>query len=229
MVVFHVIFFLDFFSIVHFSYGQDGWFILARFVQLSFLLLVGIGIQLSYQKTVADRGLKIDFLKKNIYRGFIVFCAGLLVTLGSWLFLAEGYIRFGVLHLIGVSIIVLGFIVNYPRFALFLSLLIYLASFPISTIVIPESYWLVIGFHVQNFYTLDYFPIFPWMAVPALGIWFGHILLKNYRRNYPAPSFLESSRFAHLLAVLGQHSLLIYLIHLPIILVIIGISQKLFS
>lgn len=228
MIVFHFVFFLDFLSLVQMAYGQGGWFILARFVQWSFLLLVGIGIQLSYQKTIADRGLKIDFLKKNIFRGLIVFCAGLLVTLASWLFLPEGYIRFGVLHLIGASIIILGFIVNYPRFALLLSLLFYLASFPINTIIIPESYWLILGFYVENFYTLDYFPIFPWMGVPALGIWLGHILLKGYQRNYPNPAFLESSRPAQLLAALGQRSLMIYLIHVPIIIGIIVVTQKLF-
>jgi|CXWL01.1.fsa_nt_gi uncharacterized membrane protein len=228
MIVFHIVFFLDFLAIVSFAYDQGVWHVLARTVQWSFLLLVGISMQLSYQRILFHGGSKLDFLKRNIFRGMIIFLAAILVTTATAFYNFESYIRFGVLHLIAVSVIFLGFIVNCPRFSFILALIIYLLSFPIAATVVSESGLLIFGFAVQDFYTLDYFPIFPWMAIPTLGISLGYFLLDGYQRHYPSPVFLESSRLALIFVSLGKRSLLIYLIHIPIILALLMLVQRFF-
>ena len=44
--------------------------------------------------------------RKFLSRGAGIFLLGLLVTAGTWLYLKEGFIVFGILHLIGISVMI---------------------------------------------------------------------------------------------------------------------------
>ena len=75
-------------------------------------------------------------------------------------------------------------------------------------------------FKPYNFYTVDYFPLFPWWGVVLLGIFLGKQLYPGYKRIFPLPDW---SRVPLIQAVsfLGQHSLTIYILHQPIIIIIL--------
>lgn len=219
MVLFHVIFFYDYLGIRPFSYAIGEWYVLARSVQWSFLLLVGIGVQLSYQKSLLQGRSDREFFLKNAKRAFIVFACGMLVTAFSAVIDPIAFVRFGVLHLIGVSILLLGSVVRFPKLSLVMSGLVYLLSYPISQTSFAALWPVVLGFQTQQLYiSLDHFPLFPWLAIPLLGVWLGSVFFKNFQRSYHVPSGLEHSQIMRLLAAIGQHSLLIYLLHAPLIL-----------
>jgi hypothetical protein len=42
---------------------------------------------------------------KFIRRGLFIFCLGLIITFATWIYLSRGFIIFGILHCIGISII----------------------------------------------------------------------------------------------------------------------------
>ncbi len=77
------------------------------------------------------------------------------------------------------------------------------------------------GIHSPSFWSVDYEPVFPWSGFVIAGIGIGGIL---YPGGLRAPAFprLPDSILSPL-AVLGRHSLAIYLVHQPAILLILQI------
>jgi uncharacterized membrane protein len=70
------------------------------------------------------------------------------------------------------------------------------------------------------FVTVDYFPLLPWLGVVSLGLFAGKILYTDYKRRYYLPD-LSQSLLTRTFGFLGRHSLLIYLIHQPIIIIVL--------
>jgi len=98
MVVYHLGFDLHYFVGINLAFNSLSWQIFQIFIASLFLLLVGVSMSLKYSK---HENIKFSsFLK----RGSQVFALGLLITLVTYFF-TDGPIWFGILHLIGASII----------------------------------------------------------------------------------------------------------------------------
>ena len=78
-----------------------------------------------------------------------------------------------------------------------------------------------LGFPYDGFYSTDYFSLFPWFFLFLTGF---YLYQKVEKEGYLQTSFF--SRKIKLLAYLGKHSLLLYLVHQP---VIYGIQELLFK
>jgi uncharacterized membrane protein len=123
-------------------------------------------------------------------------------------------IVFGILHLIGASI-VLAYpflrlkLANVALGLLCIAIGLYLNDFSAAH---PWLAWLGIR---PTYFMLDYWPLFPWFGVALLGVFAGNALYgdasKRATRATPQP---PSSRP---LAFLGRHSLLAYFVHQPVL------------
>ena len=222
MVTFHFIFDLNFFGIYSFniSSGFLWWF--ARITASMFIFLVGVSLSLSYTRTTLlnNYGTERDLFLKYLKRGLKIFSYGLLVTAATWIFIGNGFIIFGILHFIGIAIILEYVVIKRKYLNLFLGLAfiaagIYLMSFRF------DFYGLLwLGFTPNNFYTVDYFPLLPWLGIVSLGIFLGNTLYETYVRQFKLPD-LSSNLMVRIFSFLGKHSLLIYLIHQPIIIILL--------
>ena len=154
-----------------------------------------------------------------VRRGILVFACGALVTLVTVLVLPKDRIVFGVLTFLGSAMIITGLVrgllerINcFAGFfgALVLFFLTYdlkcgyigLAGFHLST---------YLGFMDKSFFSTDYFAIIPWLFLFEAGY---YLLGIADRTNFK--SFLEKG-YMPPLEWLGRHSLLIYLIHQPVL------------
>jgi len=80
--------------------------------------------------------------------------------------------------------------------------------------------WLFpIGIHSHEFYSADYFPLLPWSLIFLFGSFVG-ISVKAGK----VPSFAYQSHIKFF-EKLGQHSLIIYIVHIPIIYVLVFAVQ----
>ena len=61
-----------------------------------------------------------------------------------------------------------------------------------------------------NYNTMDYFPIFRWFWLSAIGLFIGNNVYKDGKRTYSNPGF-DKNGFSNLFVVLGKYSLEIYL------------------
>lgn len=226
MITYHFLFDLSFFGIYHFNIFSGMLWYFPRLIAFTFIFLVGISLHLSYTRTQMQ-GLytkEIDFFFKYLKRGLWIFFLGLLITLATWIFIRAEFIQFGILHFIGLAIIIQYPLLRYNQRYRYLNLvsgLIFItAGLYLTSFTYNFSWLLWLGFIPQYLQTVDYFPLLPWLGVVSLGIFTGGILYKNYQRRFKLPDlsqYLPIKTFCFL----GQHSLLIYFIHQPILILLL--------
>ena len=215
MILFHFLYDLNFFGIYKISLYTGYFLIYAYTVGTIFLLLVGLSLALSY-KRIKNNSTKKQVFTKYLLRGLKIFGLGMVITFGTWIYLRNGFVVFGVLHCIGISILF-----SYPFLKLRYSNLILGIILILCGIILKnftfDFYWLLwLGFTPSTFYTVDYYPILPWFGVILIGIFAGNILYPEYKRKFHLKD-LSSSKITKSLSLLGRHSLIIYLIHQPIL------------
>ncbi len=209
MIVFHFTFDLDFLEIFPVNMDSGFWLVIGNFVRFTILSLVGVSLFLSHKKYTT----RSNYLKRQIIRAVKLFLIALGISLATWLTFPDSYIRFGVLHLISIGIIAGALLIKNPRTLAVLMFLMLILGSVFTNIQLNTSLFLPFGITPHGFNTLDYFPIFPWLAIVFFGIVFAHIfdihsLLVNPKK-LPRIRILEK---------IGQNSLIIYLVHQPILL-----------
>lgn len=218
MIVFNWSYTLRYFNIFRISGGWLYWFAFPRFIGGLFIFIMGLSLVLNYN-SLKD---KKSVYSNNIRRGLKIFSLGLLITLVTWIFFPREFIIFGILHLIGISIILATPFLKSKRASLVLGIAIILVGLILQNFTFDFSWLLWLGFVPSNFVTFDYFPIIPWFGVSLLGVYFGNILYKNNKRNFKIPD-LSRSIFVRGVNFLGRNSLIIYLLHQPLLLLVLFI------
>jgi len=218
MVLFHTLFDLNYFQIFIIQVYAGFWRYFAFATASLFLLIVGISLTISRSRAVSKiPGNQLTL--KFVSRGAGIFLLGLLVTAGTWLYIREGFIVFGILHLIGVSIMISPLFFRFKKFNLVLGFLfITIGSFLAN---VNGPVWLLpLGIHPAAFWSVDYEPIFPWYGIVLFGMGVGEYLYPEGKRNFALPRIPVF--FEQPFAFLGRHSLIIYLVHQPLIILLLA-------
>ena len=152
---------------------------------------------------------------------------GMALTILS-LALGMGIIAFGILHVIGVSVILAYPLLEYRLPNLFLGLsLIAIGAYMMVRDVSSESPWLLpLGVVPEGMIMPDYRPLLPWFGVVLLGLFAGKVVYGGGKR--PAGLAQRTPAVARPLVPLGRNSLFIYLVHQPIlvaVLVALGVIE----
>ena len=214
MILFHLLWDLDYFGIVRLNksmYNSNVIF------QALFLILVGITLAVKSNRTKEP---STDVYKQIMHHGLWIFSLGMAITAVTLLFMPERPVLFGILHCIGISIVLSVFILRFKTYNIVFAATIITAGFIIGHyhVTHPTILHLMLGLHQTNVwkYTIDYFPLIPWFGVTLLGVGIGNILYKNNKRRFKMPN-LPSYKPITIFSWLGKHSLAIYLFHQPII------------
>lgn len=217
-------------------YTGEAGFIWQQTICWSFILLSGFCMQ---------------FSRRSVRNGLQLLLISLVITLITALFLPEERIIFGVLTLLGISMLLTEGLKKLRRLAvnkrLFPAdraphwgwLLLasgsafvllrdinqgYLGFGPWRWIRLPRQlydglFMTFLGFEEKGFFSTDYFSLLPWYPLFLTGYALGGLFLT--RGWLTDPAWKKKIRIP---AFLGQHSLLIYLLHQPLL---FGIAQLL--
>ena len=217
MIVFHFFFDLDFLGIAEREMYAGGWGIFQKAIATTFLLLVGVSLTLSYARAQKHHAIPSLFAKYG-KRALMVFGCGVLITLVTYLLYPQQYIVFGILHMIGVSILLaLAFLSLYWLNLVLGVVLIYLGTI-VQQQVVQTKALLWLGFVYPGFTTLDYYPLLPWFGVVLVGLFLGKYFYPRAERRFRsvfAP--IPAGWIPKLLSWMGRRSLMIYLVHQPIL------------
>jgi len=227
MVVYHTGYDLAFFHNFDFDPLSGNWKLLARSTATLFLLLVGISFVISWERLPAEArktqaGTRIRGIRtaaafcKYLKRGLTILAFGLLITIVTYFWDPDTYIRFGILHMIGVSVILLPFFRRLREWNVLIATLIIMLGINIrnfSLFTFPFSLLLPFGITPPNFTTLDYYPLLPWFGVVLIGLALGDFFYIRTKRT-PKPT----NQMLQFLSFPGKHALIIYLVHQPILL-----------
>jgi uncharacterized membrane protein len=205
MVVYHFLFNLDyFFGLV----DMNNYFIkfIGRFCAILFLLLVGVSLTLSYRK-------RKDYLFLHLFkRGFFIFFLGMVITFITFILFPDNFIRFGIIHLIGLSIIISYPFLRLKYFNLLLGFIFIFIGLLFKNYILDSKLFFIFGLRYSGFYTFDYYPIFPWFGFILLGIFLGKSSFLNLIINLKFRSYY-CIIIRNILSFFGRYSLLIYMFH----------------
>lgn len=203
MVIYHAAYDLVTYHGWHLEIFEGGWLILARASLILFLLVSGMSQALSHR----SKGPAIRWK-----RFAQVAAAAALVSIATYVMDPETYVQFGVLHLIAVSALLLPFFARFKTWNMLIGFLI-LAIAMLMPSASPEVFgtsavpMIVLGFPPVHFQTVDYVPLIPWFGVVLMGYACGYL----WKSKENASALLQN------LAWPGRHSLLIYLLHQPVL------------
>lgn len=167
-------------------------------------------------------GVCVTIGRRSIRRGLQVLGCGMLitaVTVGMYLLnMADRFIiiYFGVLHLLGVCMLLWPVFRRLPAWALaVLGIGAVALGHWFDTLLVPQPWLFPLGLRDAFFTSSDYFPLFPHLGWFLLGAGLGKLLYKEKTSLLPWRG--AESLPIRFLRFCGRHSLWIYLIHQPVL------------
>ena len=159
---------------------------------------------------------------KSVRRGLIVFACGMLITAVTYgmyrlgMSGADVVVKFGVLHLLGVCMLVYPAFKKLPPAALaLLGLAIAITGYAIRGVVVPQHWLFPLGLTYEGFTSSDYFPLFPQLGYFLIGAAIGKTAYREKRTFLPGA--FQQTPVARFFCWCGRQSLFIYLLHQPIV------------
>jgi uncharacterized membrane protein len=217
MIGFHLTWDMVSLGLVQVNMGRGPWPWFSRVISTMFLSLAGISLVISDSR----RG-DTPAWRKYLLRGLRIFGLAMVVTLVTYLTLGRGFVVFGILHLIGFSIVAA--IPFLPYRHRWLSLILGLALLVVGSYVNRQTAhhpWLIwLGINQLGRPMADWYPVLPWFGMMLVGLWLGHTLYTDGERRFILAD-LSRAPVIRQLGLLGRHSLLIYMAHQPILMGIV--------
>ena len=209
MIAFHFIYDLNSFGFsdipLFTHWAGIAWRCLIVFL---FLSAVGISLVIAHSKGIKFK----KFLKRLLYLGI----AALFVSAGTYVMFPDGWVYFGILHLIWFSTIIAISFVNLPKTSLLIAALILIGA------IFDQPNLSFISYLLEPylpFGSVDYYPLFPWLSFVFIGIYLGHNPFYQkifiFRLNW--------------LEVIGKHALIIYLTHQLVLFSVVSLAYNLLN
>ncbi len=206
MIFYHFCYDLNYLQIVTFDfYHHPFWLSLRTLIVGLFVGIVGISLHLATVK-----GLRLQAFVKRL--AILLFCA-ILISVVSFILFHERFIFFGILHFIALASVLGLLFLRWLWFNFICggTLLVIGVSFQHPFFNSDILQW--IGLMTHKPATEDYVPLLPWFGIVLLGMALSRYL---YVGGYLHGQI--QSLWGRRLAWMGQHSLLIYMLHQPILL-----------
>lgn len=193
-------------------------------------LIAGIFIVLS--------GISCRYSRSNLKRGLKAVLLGMVLTVVTLIFMPGEAIYFGILHFMGTSMMLFALInplldkIN-PIIGLIVAIMIYILTQHLPhgwigigelvRIALPQqlytkSYLLPLGFAGAG---SDYFPLIPYFFMYLAGSFLGVFFRRN---QMPGWLYDTHSRF---FSKLGRNTIVIYMLHQPVIMAVLWVFFKL--
>jgi uncharacterized membrane protein len=202
MILFHIIYDLNEFVSINLDYSSGFWYYVGRISAFLFIFLAGINSGFSHSP---------------IKRGIVVFSFGIIVTITTYIFMKDLYVRFGILHFLGISMFLYPLFRKTNNFILFLLALLIII---VSNVGLLDKMNLIVFLEgIFGGMSIDYYPLFPYLSIFIFGV----LTYKLF--YYKRKSIFNLNIKSKLVCFISKYSLIIYLIHQPIILGIIFLSK----
>ena len=208
MITFHFAFDLMYFGFAKSDLiYQPDWRLFERMIASSFLFIAGLSLFITH-------GSSINWKSFTRRYGMTAVCAAL-ISLVTYILFNVDMIRFGILHAISVSGLISLLLLKLNSFSLaLLAFLILLINLLIPQPLQGDYFWQWLIYTNETPHSLDYRPIIPWIAPFILGM-ASYQLFKKWGLLETSNSVIYSE--LAILSWLGRNSLIIYLIHQPIL------------
>jgi uncharacterized membrane protein len=169
--------------------------------------------------------------RRSVRRGLIVFGCGMVITAVTFGMYKFGFdksimIYFGVLHCLGVCMILWALFKKCPTWLLaLLGIAMVILGLYLRGRITASDYWLIpLGFLPPRFATSDYFPLFPNLGYFLLGSTLGRTVYR--KKESLLPQVNQNHFLVRFFSFCGRQSLLIYLAHQPILALVCSLLSR---
>jgi len=173
-------------------------------------------------------------------RGLLVYCGGMVISAVTLIAMPSSRVMFGILTFLGSSMILmipLDLLCKkiQPLFGAVCSFLLFMFTYPVNRgyfalgkevlVTLPKEWYAnafttYVGFDEAGFYSTDYFSILPWFFLFVSGYFLHGVVFQKTHKCEAEHSmlvlFLEKS-ICPPLGWLGRRSLIIYMLHQPVV------------
>lgn len=215
MAIYHFTWDLEFFGyIAGGTANSGGWMVFARCIAASFLFLAGIGLALGH-----GNGIRWPSFWRRLAK---IAGAAALISVATYFAMPDAFIFFGILHSIAAASLV-GLL--FLRLPVALTVAVAIAAIAAPQFLRAEIFnqpalWWV-GLSSAPPRSNDYVPLLPWLGPFLLGLAIGRIA---QARGFLAPLAGLNTGLSpklHLLERAGRNSLVVYLLHQPILIALV--------
>jgi len=174
--------------------------------------------QLSAVMFILISGISSYLSKSNTRRGLKVFGAALIISVISHAYNMNEGIKFGILHFLGISMFLSPVFTKLNVYIVMLTgLAVIGAGNFLLRIRANSDLMFFLGIRSEQFTSADYYPMLPWFGLFLFGVAAGKLLYTN------KVSKLNINLNENIITRCGRNTLLIYLVHQPLILMAIEI------
>ncbi len=207
MVYFHLVYDLSDIFNQPVTYSTGINFYIGKVSVMMFMVISAISCQLS---------------RNNFKRGLRLFLLALAVTIATHLWNADYEIRFGILHFLGICLMLYPLLdrLNIPLLSLG-ALASIVTGNELSSMSTGYQFLFPLGLRAPGFISADYYPLLPWIGVFLIGMIMGRIFYNQKKSKVP-PLFKHADPISYA----GSHTLIIYLIHQPLLIGLLSLFLK---
>lgn len=217
--------------IFHFIYQENLWtHSMEDLLRNFYLNLFKTFAQIIF---ISLAGVCCNFSRDNIKRGLLYLYLGLFIHILTYIIVPDNVITFGIFSFMGTAILiydlfkdVLDKITIKKGLVCFISLFIifylienkiilreYINNNEMISSLIEKGCLNIMGLRSSTFKSSDFFPLFPWIFIFIAGVFGG--------RKFISERQFSRKRNFKFLSFIGRKSLFIYIIHIPLLLLII--------
>jgi len=208
MVGYHFSYDLNYFHYISVNLNHHPFFVYSRYIIVSiFLFSAGISLYIGHTPLIQWKKIK--------KRTFLLGSASILITLVTYFEFPHSWVYFGIIHFVLIATWIGLLFLPFPTLSLITAILIFLGSF-LGWIGVHWLFeFLKIPLHLPPKYTEDVVRFFPWFGAVLLGISAAGYGL--HHKLFLLPFFNESYNLNRYFSFIGRHSLVIYLLHQPLL------------
>ncbi len=210
MTIFHFSWDLEFFGYAPPGMTSEfGWKLFARTIAASFLMIAGMSLMLAH-----NGGIRWPAFRR---RFAMVAGAAALISAATFFATPERFVFFGILHQIAAASLIALLFVRFPAVVIFAAGIAFLAlPFLFRNDLFSAPYFWWSGLAPYDPPSNDYVPVFPWTGFLLVGMAFAKLAFQSGLAARLSTVKAAASQPGRFLSFLGNHSLIYYLLHQPI-------------
>jgi uncharacterized membrane protein len=213
VVLFHFVWDIEFAGFISGIANHPLWLAFGRSLAGSFMILVGVSLVLAAQKGFHPARYLGRLLK--------IVLAAVTITAVTWFAFPATFIYFGILHAIAAATLIGTLFLRTPALVCLLAGIVVFLVPMLWQSAIFDTRWLAwIGFAQRVPPSYDFVPIFPWVGLTLIGVGAAKWLLSG-RQVAILDRLIPDGQSSRALAWMGRRSLVIYLLHQPVLLSVI--------
>jgi uncharacterized membrane protein len=193
-------------------FSESFWDLIGFLIGMSFITLSGYVNALGYR----DRSFR-ESIKRGFKRAWYLALLATLISLVTYTFFYEQRISWGIIHFFALASLI------QPLFSksswwIFPSIAtIFLFNYFLSHVTVEPWYFIPFWVYPSSYFSADYYPLLPWFGYILVGqglqLLFSNFWLETSLAGLKFPKFT-------LLRTIGKHSLLVYVLHTPVLYVL---------